>query len=310
MKNLTFLAALVTMTGVAQAQAPQPTATPVPAPAEEEAEAPGLRIGADAYYGFSNIPGFHRARDGQWSAGLGPAYPSNVYARWRGKQEDEAKVAVSIGKLYNGSSAFEQPVEAWYKRPLAGGSLTAGKFYVPFALAEWEYETKWGAQWDKDWNGTNTSTALTYNRVTHRANAYGRVGRDVAPGVNVGVSLAAGTGLTYDTAHDKALGLDISAERGPWRLTGEYMGARGDAATRFRFAWLQTRYEGWKKVHPFFARHDYKDNTGALGALRSYNTGATFNLRDGLDLDAGYALTSGPNVWWIQLHWTGEKLVK
>ena len=181
---------------------------------------------------------------------------------------------------------------------------------MPFALAEWEYETKWGAQWDKDWNGTTTSTAMTYNRVTHRGNFYGRAGRDVAPGVNVGVSLAGGTGLTYDTAHNKALGLDFTAERGPWRLNGEYMGARGGAATRFRFAWLRAAYEGWEKFHPFIGRHDYKDSSGALGTLRSYNAGFTYNLREGLDFDAGYAFTSGPNVWWLQLHWTPEKRIK
>ena len=85
------------------------------------------------------------------------------------------------------------------------------------------------------------------------------------------------------------------------RRIGRLRGRRGG---------LQLRYEGWDKFHPYVCRHDYKDSTGALGTLRSNNMGATFNLRDGLDLDAGYAFTSGPKVWWIQLHWTGEKLVK
>src|SRR5687768_2958122 len=96
------------------ATAPQPSQPPAQesnppgvvtqAPAEaEETEQPGLFGGADLYYGGSNLPGFRRFHDGFWAAGSGLAYPSNVYLRYNSQSGAQAKVAIALSQLYNGS---------------------------------------------------------------------------------------------------------------------------------------------------------------------------------------------------------------
>ncbi len=292
--------------------------TPPSAPATEvtetaeEVEAPGLRVGADFYYGFSNLDGFRRFRDGFWPAGAGLGYPSSVYLRWSSPKGAQARLALSVGQLYNGSTAFEHPHEAWWKQPLRGksGTLTLGKFYVPFALQEWEYETKWGAQWERQWGSTGLASALTYNRNTEKANGYARLGHEFGENLSVGVSLAAGRGITYDSVHDKAVGLDFTATHGDWQLLGEYMGARGTSAERFRFLWTRLNYNRWQKFKPFVARYDYHDTTGTMGTFRSYSAGAGYQLRENLTLEGGRAFTDPNNIWWIQLRWTPEKQLK
>jgi hypothetical protein len=300
--------------------APQPAQPPaqqsnppgeVTAPADESEE-PGLFAGADLYYGGSNLDGFRHFRDGFWVAGSSLAYPSHVYLRYNQQNGAQAKVAISLGELYNGSTGFEQPVEAWWKQPLKGsnGSVTLGKFYVPFDLQEWEYETKWGGLYEGEWNGTTLGAAVVYNRNVDHANGYARVGHNFSKHVNVGVSLAAGSGLMYDTVHDKAIGVDLTASAGDWELLSEYMGARGTAAQRFRFNWARLNYNRWERFKPFVARYDYKDTTGALGAFRSYVGGAGYALRPDLSLEGGYAVATGKNIWFAQIHWTPERKVK
>ncbi len=262
------------------------------------------------------MPGFRHFRDGFWVAGSGLAYPSNVYLRYNGQSGAQAKVAVSLGELYNGSTGFEQPIEAWWRQPLKSkndsskSSVTLGKFYVPFALQEWEYETKWGALYEGEWNATTLGAAVVYNRNVDRANGYARVGRNFGEHLNVGVSLAAGSGLMYDTTHDKAIGVDLTASSGNWELLGEYMGARGNAAQRFRFAWARVNYNKWERFKPFAAHYDYKDTTGVLGTFRSYVAGAGYALRPDLQLEGGYAAATGKNIWFAQIHWTPERKVK
>jgi hypothetical protein len=58
------------------------------------------------------------------------------------------------------------------------------------------------------------------------------------------------------------------------------------------------------------ARYDYHDTTGALGTFRSYSVGSAYQLRDNLTLEGGHAFTNTNNIWWIQAHWTLEKLLK
>ncbi|MCC6446255.1 MAG: hypothetical protein IT210_22730 [Armatimonadetes bacterium] len=82
--------------------------------------------------------------DGCW-AGIGAAFPSYAALQWQGAGDRKARISVGLGELYNGREApFSQPAEDYYETPLRSGALTAGKFYVPFALQEWEYETRYG----------------------------------------------------------------------------------------------------------------------------------------------------------------------
>lgn len=279
---------------------------------KEESEAPGLYAGADLYYGFSNLPGLRHFRDGFWAAGSGLAYPSNVYARYNGASGAQAKLSVSLGELYNGSTGFDQPVEAWWKQPLKGnnGSVTLGKFYVPFALQEWEYETKWGALYEGEWKDNTLGAAVVYNRNVDHANGYARFGHNFNEHFNVGASLALGSGLTYDSVHNKAAGVDLTASSGDFQLLGEYLAARGNAAQRFRFGWARLNYNKWEKFKPFVARYDYKDTTGTLGTFRSYVAGAGYALRPSLQLEGGYAVATGKDIWFAQIHWTPERKIK
>ncbi len=127
-----------------EAPANQPDApVPAPAAATPTGDAPkiGLTLGADLFGGVSNLPGARRFRDGFW-IGSGPNYPSNLYGIYNAKDGTNAKIAVSVGKLYNGSvENFDQPIEAYVSKNYKGTQLTAGKFYVPFELAEWQYES-------------------------------------------------------------------------------------------------------------------------------------------------------------------------
>ena len=331
---LAFSLSAISFANLAQAQnAEQPTPSqPVqPQPAQpqaqqsnppgdttapsSEADETGVFVGADLYYGASNLPGLRRFRDGFWVAGSGLAYPANVYLRANQKNGAQAKLAISLGEIYNGSTGFDQPVEAWWKQPLKSGdgaknSVTLGKFYVPFALQEWEYETKWGALYEGEWNATTLGAALVYNRNVDRTNGYARLGHNFGEHLNVGVSLAAGRGLTYDAVQDKAIGLDLTFSAGDWELLGEYMGARGSAAQRFRFGWARLNYNKWQRFKPFAARYDYKDTVGALGNFRSYSAGAGYALRPDIHLEGGYAIATGKNIWFAQIHWTPERKIK
>jgi hypothetical protein len=295
------------------AQESNPPGAVTQAPAEaEETEQPGLFAGADLYYGGSNLAGFRRFHDGFWAAGSGLAYPSNVYLRYNNQSGAGAKLAVALSQLYNGSTGFDQPVEAWWKQPVKSGkgSVTLGKFYVPFALQEWEFETKWGALYEGEWNATSIGTALVYNRNLDEVNGYLRLGRNIKENINVGVSLGLGDGLTYDSVHDKALGFDLTASSGDWEALAEYMAARGTSAQRFRFGWARLNYNGWQRLKPFVARYDYKDTAGTFGRFRSYAAGAGYALRPDLTLEGGYAIATGKNIWYAQIHWTPERRIK
>jgi hypothetical protein len=300
-----------------QAQESNPPGAVTQAPAEaEETEQPGLFAGADLYYGGSNLAGFRRFHDGFWAAGSGLAYPSHLYLRYNGQSGAGAKVAVALSQLYNGSTGFDQPVEAWWKQPVKGkggaksGALTLGKFYVPFALQEWEYETKWGALYEGEWKATTLGAALVYNRNLDKANGYARLGCNLRKNINVGVSLGFGDGLTYDSVHDKALGIDLTASSGDWEALAEYMAARGNSTQRFRFGWARLNYNGWERLKPFIARYDYKDTSGTFGRYRSYAAGAGYALRSDLTLEGGYAIATGKNIWYAQIHWTPERKIK
>jgi hypothetical protein len=288
--------------------------SPIPAPAEltpaEEELKPGFTVGAELFYGASNLDGARRYRDGFW-LGAGPNYPSNVYGIYHGTNGKVAKLAVSSGKLYNGSiSNFDQPIEAYISKTYQGVELTAGKFYVPFELAEWEYETEVGIQAARDWgkNGSIT-TALTVNRVRDAANGYLRYAK-TAGIATVGVSLGAGRGFLYDTDHDRGAALDLTLEKGRISLESSVLAAQKQGSdSRFLFAFARVNYALNPKTELYVSRHSWTDRLEQQGSGHYSTVGGVFHISKSLALEGNMARSGGPdkNIRSIQLHYTIER---
>jgi hypothetical protein len=294
------------------APANQPDA-PVPAPVEvtpaEEELKPGLTVGTELYYGFSNLTGAHRYRDGFWT-GAGPNYPSNVYGIYNGTNGTTAKLAVSLGKVYNGSvSNFDQPIEAYVSKAYHGINFTTGKFYVPFELAEWEYETELGVQAARDW-GKNGSlmTAVTLNRNRDAANGYFRYARSIGI-ATVGVSLGAGQGFSYDTDHNQGVALDLTLEKGRFSLGSSVFTARKIGIdSDFQFAFARLNYSLHPKTDLYISRHSWSDRLDQQGNGHYSTLGAVFRLNKNLALEGGIAHSGelDRNIRSIQVHYTVE----
>jgi len=258
-------------------------------------------VSGEYYWGAAGGNGYTRFRDGYW-AGNGPAYPSYAALEWQGSGDRRLRLSAGLGNLYLGRDApFEEPLEAYYKTPLGPATLTAGKFYVPFALQEWEYETKYGmmVQWSAPrWDG---ALAFTYNTATRRPNLYARSARR-AGSATLGLSLAAGTGWTYNSSHRLAWGADISAAGGKWEFLSEYL--RGDSEYGgFEFAFGKLTYTGAKRLTPYLGAYHWSDRAGELAHFRSALAGARYALTRHLDVEGGYAATTDKGKWWLQCHW-------
>lgn len=283
-----------------------------PEAAAEAVESEGVtkrafKTGVDLFYGVSNLPGAKRFRDGFW-IGYGPAYPSVVYGRWQTPKGSAAKVAVSVGKLYNGSIAnVDQPVEAWYQRPLGSKSLTVGKFYVPFAVQEWEYETKWGAQLAGKAGNTDYVVAVNHNHVVDAANVYGRIAQALTKNITMGLSLGGGKGFSFDTVHNRGIGLDAAAEWHGWQFNSEYVVLQRRAQERFQFAWAKLSYTRLGRFTPFISRHTWFDRAGELGNFNCSTLGFAYQVTPTLSLEGAAARPGAPSVRWIQLHYTVER---
>jgi hypothetical protein len=290
----------------------QPTPSPVEAAAQAEQEeekppATSVSIGGDFYYGRSNLEGFKRLRDGFWAAGSGLAYPSALELRLATRKGAEAKIAFGIGNFYTADdSTFDQPHEAWYRTPTGGLNLTVGKFYVPFALQEWQYETKWGVMFEGERGASTWAASVNYNQNVNSTNVYARVGRNFGKKVNVGLSLAAGKGLSYDSIHNKAAGLDATASWKGWNLYAEGLTMRRHSSERFNFGWVKLEYDKMGKLKPFIAHWRWRDSTDNFGRFRSNAIGASYEILPQLAIEGGFAHTSEDNIKWIQLHWTPE----
>jgi hypothetical protein len=298
----------------AKSSEPEPTAPAAPDGASSDSAetppAPSLAAGVDVYAGTSNQEGFRRYRDGFWAAGSGLAYPSNIYLRWKSRGGADAKVALGLGKMYLGADRdFDQPVEAWYQKPAGQLHWTVGKYYVPFAIQEWQYETKWGVMVQTERGAYNLAASANYNPDTNSPNAYFRVGRDFGENINVGISLAAGKGLSYGSIHDRAAGLDVSAAWRGWRTNIEYLALRRTSAERFRFGYIRLAYEKLGKFKPYIARYSWNDTTDAFGQLDSTSIGLNYQLTPYLALEGGRAFTSDKDVWWLQAHLAAEQAV-
>jgi hypothetical protein len=131
---------------------------------------------------------------------------------------------------------FINLLKAWYQKPVGKFNITAGKFYVPFELQEWQYETKWGVMLQNSQGPYDFSGSLNYNFNVDEPNAYFRVARRFGTTATVGLSLGAGRGLSFDSTHNKALGLDATLNYRGFQLISSYMGLRsGSSSDDFNF---------------------------------------------------------------------------
>ncbi len=322
-----FLAVVPCLAQDSPAGTPAPTGpqtdveTPGNPPAttpEQEAQTTGTEdatgydqgfFGLDLYTGRSNLPGQRQFSDGFW-IGYGPAYPSNAYLRWVTGKGAEAKVSIGTGDLYRGpNSLVRQPNEAWYQKPLGNAKITLGKYYVPFALQEWQYESKWGGMIQSSFGATDVSASLNYDRTTDRPNFYSRLGHNLGPNLNVGVSLGVGRGISFGTPQDKAFGLDLTAKWRGFQFISEAVDIRRRSADRFGFIFGKLSYENLGKWKPFLSRDTWNDRSGNYGSFHSTTAGLDVQLSSTLAVQAAYAHTSQPsrqNISWIQLHWTPQ----
>ncbi len=298
--------------GTAPENQPDAPATPTAeksAP-NEDAPKPGLTLGADVYYGVSNLPGAGRFRDGFW-IGAGPFYPSNLYGIYRGEDGLSAKVALSVGQLTSGSDAtFDQPIEAFVSKRIRGTDFSVGKFFVPFELMEWQFETEVGVQAARDMGRVGSLTvALTRNRRRGALNAYARYARTFGV-ATVGVSLGGGRGFSYDTDHNKGAALDLTLEKGRLRFESSAIVAQQNgAASRFGFFFARLNYQLTPKTELYVSRHSWNDRLEQQGDGHFSTLGAVYHFNDHLALESALSRSGDETrrIRWIQVHYTVEK---
>ena len=178
-RTVVSLAPAANLEGAAgSSETPKPAPNELPGGPTAAKAAPVIRnqfsFGADIYAGATNLTGVRRRNTDGIRAGNALAYPSIIALNYRADESHSAHVSVGIGDLYTASgTTFKQPVEAYYQLPMAGGgTLTAGKFYVPFATQEWESEAKYGVMYQKTQGAMNYSASLNYNFARETPNAY------------------------------------------------------------------------------------------------------------------------------------------
>jgi hypothetical protein len=249
--------------------------------------------------------------------GSGAYFPSNIYALYNAKNGVSAKVAVSVGKFYNGSvPGFDQPIEAYVSRPFGKTTFTAGKFYVPFELQEWQYQTQYGFQAARDLGkGASVIAALTYNRRRDTPNAYLRYARSFGPAA-LGLSLGGGRGFSFDTDHNRGAALDFTLEKKRLRLESAVLLAQKSASSsksgsssQFSFAFARLNYQLDAKTRVYLARHSWSDRLDQQGQGHFSTLGAVYRLNKNLALE-GAVSRSGElkrNINWIELHYTVQR---
>lgn len=279
---------------------------------EEEKKAPvtapkppknSFSVNADVYMGMTNYTGItRRSNDGIW-AGYGPFLPSNLSFNWRNDSGRGFRFSVGIGDMFNSSQTImEQPVELFYQTPTrAGGTLTMGKFYVPFGSYEWEYESKWGMMHQGTIGRADYSAAVTFNNNQRSANAYLRLGKTWRGRTSLGVSAGVGRGIMYNTSHNAAMGVDFGHDFGAVTLNSEYNFANGQNGL-FQFAYGKLTFTRLGNIKPYFGIYYWGDKAQEMGGFRSVVTGATIQLNRFLALEGSYARSDGRDVFWVQSH--------
>jgi hypothetical protein len=260
-----------------------------------------LSLGFELYQGTSNLAGVHRLTDGMW-AGNGAYFPSVTYVEWTGLKGDVMKASIGVGRLYTEKeSGTNQPVEAYWKKPLGKSTLTVGKFYIPFAQQEWLYLAQWGAMTEWTSGRVSFSASANYNKNLDRPNFYAKGNYQVAEDAQVALSLAAGKGFCTDSSHGRGVALDTNVGFKGWRFCGEYnhydAGTSGDA---FDFLSGKLYYEKFGKWKPFIAKYWWKDDCGELGNFRSNVIGADYELSPWLTIQGAISDTSDGTVSWLQ----------
>lgn len=105
--------------------------------------------------------------------------------------------------------------------------MTLGKFYVPFGVQEWEYESKYGAMFQIAHGATSFTGSVNYNFNRNSPNIYLRIGRQFTPRTSAGVSTGGGRGVFSDSSHALAFGIDLAHDFGGVQFSAEYDFADG-----------------------------------------------------------------------------------
>jgi hypothetical protein len=265
----------------------------------KEERKPGWKAGADIYFGLSNLTGpTRRLTDRQWAA-VETYEPSVVYVEWAGAAGDDARLSLGVGDVYTGSDRItRQPVECLWKRPVGTTTVTLGKHYTPFAIQEWEYETRWGAMAETEAGPFSVSLSLTHNPDTHAVNSILRVARKAGAHLEIGVSAAAGRGWSYATSHSKGYGLDAVAQLGAVTLSTEGLVAEGPNG-RYTFGFVKAETEARPGWRPYIGAYYGHDTADEMGELRSAALGIEIDATPNLMLEPGVGRASGRNVWWL-----------
>ena len=302
-----------TTPGAASPEAPAGAAAPaVPAavaPTAAPAAAP-LKIGIDAYLGISDQQGNRTFYDGYW-IGYGPAYPSVVYGKWDPSDSETVKASISIGRLYRAQNRIiDQPVEAYYQKRFGHSSVTVGKYYVPFGVQEWEYETKPGVMYQYDDGVDTVAASVNYNDDRRSTNTYLRVGRKFSNQLTFGLSAGTGKGVSFGTDHNQGFGADATVTVAAWQLISEYDEFRTPDGKHFRFAHGKLLYNAWGPWKPYFGLYSWSDEAKQEGDFRSTVVGVARQLTPWVNVDGGYSSTSVAHVAWVEAHITWETGVK
>jgi len=208
------------------------------------------------------------------------------------------------------ASTLDQPVEAYWQQPAGKTVLTFGKFYVPFAQQEWQYESKLGMM--AQWTGGRSSLAMSVNRNANldSTNGYVSGSYKVAGDAEVGLSFGLGNGFSFDSIHDRGVAIDTNIGYAGWRLYGEYnhFSTRG-SYNDFDYISGKLYYEKLGVWKPFVAAYSWDDHSGGFGSFKSTLCGVDYQASPKLGIEAAIATTSGKAVSWLQLHWTWEKTI-
>lgn len=257
---------------------------------------PTFNVGAELYAGASDIPGYRSFFHGFW-AGRETAYPSLVYMRaevngWT------AYGSLGLGRVEDVASA-RQLVEGYLRAPLSANTgLTAGRFWIPFGLQEWQYESKPGAMLDASMGEAKVSIALVQNEALRRGNAYARAEWSPTDSATLGVSAGWGDGISYGTSHNQIAGADALIALGPIALSGEAVRLSG--APAFWFGFGQAEYTGLGDVRPFVALYGWNDKSAEIGSGSVTVAGLRFQANEWLLIEGGRSFAAGQANWWAQ----------
>ena len=277
---------------------------PVPPAATPPQEAYNkLTLGADLYFGITNVTGkYKRSTDGIW-AGNSFTYPSVISLNWKPDSSHTAHVSVGVGDLYTESGAvLKQPVEAYYSFPLRGGAtLTVGKYYVPFATQEWEYETIYGVMIQQNRGAMSYTASINYNFESDAPNAYLRVGRQISPKTTLGISIGAARGVFANSTHRLALGADLSHDLGNALLTVEYAFANSPQGD-FNFIFGKIAFTKAGRFTPCLGAYYWRDGAKELGRFNSLQLGLAYKLSSHFSLETSYSRGDNRDIFAFQSH--------